>query len=52
MVCLKVPSLVGNVKVTLKTKQVKSHGKTQSARDAKQAAEVSIYILNFTQAAY
>ncbi|KAG2118251.1 hypothetical protein BD769DRAFT_1390725 [Suillus cothurnatus] len=35
-----VPSLVGNVKVTLKTKQVKSHGKTQSARDAKQAAEI------------
>ncbi|KAG2114918.1 hypothetical protein BD769DRAFT_1673373 [Suillus cothurnatus] len=36
----KVPSLVGNIKVTLKTKQVKSHGKTQSARDAKQAAEI------------
>ncbi|KAG2124747.1 hypothetical protein BD769DRAFT_1669232 [Suillus cothurnatus] len=35
-----VPSLVGNVKVTLKTKQVKSHGKTQSACDAKQAAEI------------
>jgi hypothetical protein len=50
MACLKVPSLVGNVKVNLKSKQVKSLGKTQSARDAKQAAEVSVYVLNFTAA--
>ncbi|KAG1763770.1 hypothetical protein EDD22DRAFT_969250 [Suillus occidentalis] len=35
-----VPSLVGNVKVNLKSMQVKSRGKTQSARDAKQAAEI------------
>ncbi|KAG1759184.1 hypothetical protein EDD22DRAFT_956144 [Suillus occidentalis] len=36
----KVPSLVGNVKVNLKSMQVKSCGKTQSAHDAKQAAEI------------
>ncbi|KAG2067046.1 hypothetical protein BDR04DRAFT_1233602 [Suillus decipiens] len=35
-----VPSLVGNIKVNLKSKQVESHGKTQSARDGKQAAEI------------
>ncbi|KAG1865998.1 hypothetical protein F4604DRAFT_1928305 [Suillus subluteus] len=38
--CLKVPSLVGNVEVNSKSKQVNTHGKTQSARDAKQVAEI------------
>ncbi|KAG1737131.1 uncharacterized protein EDB91DRAFT_1083165 [Suillus paluster] len=35
-----VPSLVSNIKVNLKSMQVKSRGKTQSACDAKQAAEI------------